>query len=225
VNESYRKYRDAYAEDWVVRAYELAPPDFARLLAAEAAWIRARAALPLLEIGCGAGRLLLAAGLDRAGAVGFDLVLRYLAAARGRLARTRLVNGDAFRPPFAAASFATVVLAQATIGSVGGAELRRRMTAAAGRLVRPGGCLLVTAYGSGAREARRAWYVAQQAAGLLPPFDPDRTRDGRFVFANGFVSEELAAPALKRLRPAGFGGGVEELPGGMVAAAWSRLTA
>jgi len=283
VSPSYRKYRDAYSKDWVIRAYELAPPGFARLLEEEAKWICEHAVPPLLEIGCGAGRLLLAAGLDQAAVVGMDLVPLYLAAARLKLGRARLVAGDAFRPPFAGGSFATMVLAQATIGSVGGASIRKKMTAATGRLVAPHGLLLVTAYGPQARRARRAWpaflthfrreaaevlvstafrprcrrvvlearrrrrlrekrrageqirsrsrkgvryagwYVAQQGAGLLPPFNRVRSRGGRFVFTNGFVSEELDGASLQSLRPRGFDGEVRELPGGMLAAAWTRV--
>lgn|GEM_PF-1495416 len=223
LSPSYRKYRDAYSKDWVIRAYELAPPGFARLLEEEAKWIGEHAVPPLLEIGCGAGRLLLAAGLDQAAVVGMDLVPLYLAAARLKLGRARLVAGDAFRPPFAGGSFATMVLAQATIGSVGGASIRKKMTAATGRLVAPHGLLLVTAYGPQARRARRAWYVAQQGAGLLPPFDRARCRGGRFVFTNGFVSEELDGASLQSLRPRAFDGEVRELPGGMLAAAWTRV--
>lgn len=97
------------------------------------------------------------------------------------------------------------------------------MVASLAALVAPGGWLLVTAYGPGARQARRAWYEAQQQAGLLPPFDATRTRDGTFAFVNGFVTQELTLEELAGLHPQGFSGPVEELPAGLLVAAWQRL--
>ncbi|MGC8915763.1 MAG: hypothetical protein ACP5NF_02135 [Thermoanaerobaculum sp.] len=115
-----------------------------------------------------------------------------------------------------------MIFAQATLGSLGSDEVRQRMVASLAELVAPGGALLVTAYGPGAREARRRWYEAQQREGLMPPFDDTKTRGGTFAFANGFVSEELSSGALAALRPAGFSGSPVELPAGVLACAWRR---
>jgi len=223
VRPSFQRYRDSHHPEWVTRAYDLAPPGFRALLEDEASWLAGEVGGgPVLEAGCGAGRLLRATGLDRPGTVGLELVLRYLAAARRTVREAALVAGDALRPPLPPGTFETVILAQATLGSVGGEEVRRRFVSCLAALVRPGGRLLLTAYGARARAARRAWYEAQQAAGLLPPFDPERTRDGRFAFADGFVSEEMDREDLARLRPPGFSGEVRELPSGLLAARWTR---
>ncbi len=201
----------------------MAPPAFAALLEDEARWLAAGTrGGRVLEVGCGAGRLLGAADLDRPGTVGLELVVRYLVAARTVVRAAALVAGDALRPPLAPGSFDAVIMAQATLGSVGGEAVRRRFVTSLAELVHPGGHLLLTAYGARVREARRAWYEAQQAAGLLPPFDPEETRDGRFVFTNGFAREEMSPAALATLRPEGFAGEVEELPSGLLGARWVR---
>jgi len=221
--ESFLRYRDAHHPDWVVRAYALAPEGFRELLAEELAWLTRAAETPLVEVGCGAGRILAALQLPPGPVVGMDLVPRYLLAAKAVPKRVFWVAGNGLTPPLRRRFWRTVVFAQATLGSLGGEALRRRMVAALGELVAPSGALLVTAYGAKARQAREAWYRAQQQAGLLPPFDEARTRDGTFVFRNGFVSEELTPEALEALAPPGFSGAVEELPSGLLAARWVRV--
>lgn len=220
--ESFLRYRDAHHPQWVVQAYAVAPPEFQALLDEELRWLRGRAAVPLLEVGCGAGRILAALGLEKGPVVGMDLVPRYLLAAQKLLLPVFWLAGDGLAPPLRRGFWRTVIFAQATLGSLGGEELRRRMVTSLAELVAPGGWLLVTAYGPGARQARRAWYEAQQRAGLLPAFDESRTRDGTFAFVNGFVSQELSVTELANLRPQGFSGEVEELPAGLLAAAWQR---
>lgn len=221
--ESFLRYRDAHHPQWVVRAYAVAPPEFQALLDQEIQWLRGQAALPLLEVGCGGGRILAALGLEKGPVVGMDLVPRYLLVARKLPLPVLWVAGDGLAPPLRRGFWQTVVFAQATLGSLGGGEVRRKMVASLATLVARGGLLLVTAYGPGARQVRRAWYEAQQKAGLLPPFDEVHTRDGRFVFVNGFVSEELRGEELAGLRPEGFSGSVEELPSGLLVAGWQRL--
>ncbi|BCW92601.1 MAG: hypothetical protein KatS3mg007_0495 [Thermoanaerobaculum sp.] len=220
--ESFLRYRDAHHPEWVTRAYSVAPPEFQRLLQQELQWLRTRAATPLLEVGCGAGRILAALGMQKGPVVGMDLVPRYLLAAKKLSLPVCWVAGNGLTPPLRRGFWQTVIFAQATLGSLGGEDLRRRMVASLAELVAPGGWLLVTAYGPGARQARRAWYEAQQRAGLLPAFDETRTRDGTFAFVNGFVSQELSVKELADLRPQGFSGAVEELPAGLLAAAWQR---
>jgi len=221
--ESFLRYRDAHHPDWVVRAYALAPPNFRKLLDEELAWLQSWVVAPLVEVGCGAGRILAALELPPGLVVGMDLVPRYLLAAKAVPKRVFWVAGDGLAPPLRRRFWHTVLFAQATLGSLGGEALRHRMVAALGELVAPGGALLVTAYGPKARQAREAWYRAQQQGGLLPPFDEARTRNGTFAFRNGFVSEELTPEALGALAPPGFAGGVEELPSGLLAARWVRV--
>lgn len=66
----------------------------------------------------------------------------------------------------------------------------------------------MTTYGPGARQAREGWYRAQQAAGLLPPFDEAATGGGSFAFANGFVSWELSSLGAPGPPPEKFPRGV-----------------
>lgn len=221
--ESFLRYRDAHHPQWVVRAYAVAPPEFQRLLQQELQWLSMHAAPPLLEVGCGAGRILAALGLQKGPVVGMDLVPRYLLAAKKLSLPAFWVAGDGLAPPLRRGFWQTVIFAQATLGSLGGEGVRHRMVASLATLVAPSGLLLVTAYGPGARQARRAWYEAQQRAGLLPAFDEARTRDGTFAFVNGFVSQELSVEELAGLRPQGFSGAVQELPSGMLVTAWQRL--
>lgn len=220
--ESFLRYRDAYHPLWVVRAYALAPPAFQKLLEEELGWLRVHVEAPLVEVGCGAGRILAALELPGGPVVGMDLVPRYLLAARRQRVGAFWVGGDGLAPPLRRGFWQTVIFAQATLGSLGGAELRRRMVASLAQLVASGGSLLLTAYGPRARDARRAWYEAQQRAGLLPPFDEARTRDGTFAFVNGFVSQELTGDELAELCPPGFSGTVEALPSGLLVVAWRR---
>lgn len=219
---SFLRYRDAYHPDWVVRAYELAPPTFAKLLEEELAWLRRFVACPLVEVGCGAGRILGALPLPPGPVVGVDLVLRYLVFARTRKLPVLWVVGDGLQLPLAPGCWRTVIFAQATLGSLGEEPIRQRMVACLANLAAGGGSLLVTAYGPGARQAREQWYRAQQAAGLLPPFDAAATSGGTFVFQNGFVSRELSVHELQALRPKGFLGEVEVLPSGLLAARWMK---
>lgn len=217
------RYRDAYHPQWVVEAYALAPPAFRQLLQEELAWLQRLLAAPLLEVGCGAGRILLSLQLPQGPVVGLDLVPRYLLAAKKATASIHWVAGDGLAPPLRRGFWRTVLFAQATLGSLGGQELRKRMVASLSQLVAPAGSLLLTAYGPKARPAREEWYRAQQAAGLLPPFDLEKTGNGTFVFVNGFVSQELSLESLASLCPQGFSGEVEELPSGLLAARWMRL--
>ncbi|MCS7181683.1 MAG: class I SAM-dependent methyltransferase [Thermoanaerobaculum sp.] len=221
--ESFLRYRDAHHPQWVVAAYALAPPAFQKLLAEELAWLQRLVQPPLVEVGCGAGRILAALGVQGGSVVGLDLVPRYLVAARRLNVPAWWVAGDGLRPPLRRNHWRTVIFGQATLGSLGSEPLRRRMLTSLAELVAPGGRLLVTAYGPQARQARREWYEAQQRAGLLPPFDPARTREGTFAFTNGFVSQELTAHELQAHCPQGLVGAVTELPSGLLAASWRRV--
>lgn len=219
---SFLRYRDAYHPDWVVRAYEIAPPAFAELLQEELAWLGRFLACPLVEVGCGGGRILAALPLPPGLVVGVDLVLRYLAFARKRRLRVHWVVGDGLHLPLARGCWRTVIFAQATLGSLGEERIRQGMVTSLASLTAPGGSLLVTAYGPGARQAREQWYRAQQAEGLLPPFDEAATSGGTFAFQNGFVSRELSVHELQVLRPKGFLGEVDVLPSGLLAARWVK---
>jgi SAM-dependent methyltransferase len=112
--------------------------------------LRERDLLPLtgreiLDLGCGDGRLL--ADLDRYGAEtprlhGIDLLADRIEAARARLPGADLSVGDGQRTTFADASI-DIVLAFTLLSSVIDDAARARIAAEIGRVLKPGGLLLV----------------------------------------------------------------------------------
>lgn len=99
---------------------------------------------PLLDLGCGTGRML--APLARAGfaPVGLDCAANMLALARRAHPGTGLVRAAAERGlPFAAESFATVVCLHAVLSHVTDPADRRACAREALRVLRPGGVFVL----------------------------------------------------------------------------------
>lgn len=131
------------------------PPDMARRFAAYvlAGEARGRAALPrlgaptgaLLDAGCGAGGLVLAAARAGQAAVGLDIALRWLVIARKRLEEeglpATLVCADVAAPPFAEGAFGRIAAAdlfEHLPGAGAGARALHRLLAPGGRLYATG---------------------------------------------------------------------------------------
>jgi SAM-dependent methyltransferase len=93
----------------------------------------------LLDLGCGAGRMIELLGAADCEVVGIDLAAGALQAACLRLGPgARLAQGDAFRLPFADAAFDAIVsLGYASVGSYPGVQGEMA------RVLRPGGLALV----------------------------------------------------------------------------------
>jgi len=106
--------------------------------------IAAREAAPLLELGCGTGRLLLPLARLGRPIVGIDRSAPMLDRAAARLARrgrdaARLVRGDITTLPFASASFGLVIAPYGVLQSLlNAADLRRTLLEVA-RVLRRGG--------------------------------------------------------------------------------------
>ena len=114
-------------------------------------WTRVAAAAggPVLELGCGTGRIALPVGRSGTPVVGIDLSAAMLARARTRLRRSRLtrrvrlVRGDIRHLPFPDRHFALVMAPYGILQSlVGDADLRATLRAVAAAL-RPGGRLVI----------------------------------------------------------------------------------
>jgi len=160
--------------------------------------VAAQDAAPLLELGCGTGRLLLPLGrLDRP-IVGIDRSAPMLARAAGRLRRSRrasatLVRGDITTLPFATASFSLVIAPYGILQSLlSAADLRRTLTEVA-RVLRRGGLFgidLVPDLPSWSEYRRRVQLRGRAAGGrritLVETVRQDRRR-GLTIFNEEFV--------------------------------------
>ena len=114
-------------------------------------WTRVAAAAggPVLELGCGTGRIALPVGRSGTPVVGIDLSARMLVRARTRVRRARLgrrvrlVRGDIRHLPFPDGHFALVMAPYGILQSlVGEADLRATLAAVAAAL-QPGGRLVL----------------------------------------------------------------------------------
>jgi len=107
--------------------------------------LAARESGPVLELGCGTGRLLAPLARDLRSVFGIDRSASMLAQARAKLTRCRgrgrpvLIRGDITALPFVASAFGTVIAPYGMLQSlIDEADLGRAITETA-RVLRPGG--------------------------------------------------------------------------------------
>jgi SAM-dependent methyltransferase len=103
---------------------------------------RGSLAPPVLDIGCGTGRHLVALEKGGVAGVGLDLSSHLLEEAATRAAGV-LVRGDMRQLPFADASFGSALSMFTTFGYFADAAENRRVLKEAARVVRPGGGLAI----------------------------------------------------------------------------------
>jgi SAM-dependent methyltransferase len=104
---------------------------------------------PVLELGCGTGRLAVPLAASGAAVVGVDLSMPMLRRARARArrsalgARLRLVRADIRTLPFAADAFETVIAPYGVLQSMPGAEALAGALQAIARVIIPEGSLWI----------------------------------------------------------------------------------
>ncbi len=199
-----RAKQDFYSRPEIANAY-----DEQRFGGASGAWVSAREIelvlelLPpfrgVLDLGCGTGRL--SRALATSGAVvGLDTSAAMLAAAR-RENPARLVQGDAFRLPFADASFDAVVALRLAFHFRELGPLLRE----ARRVLRPGDVIVFDTYAW----SPRAWLPLDAerwgGGGVYPFAGASRTRGARVRLEGGAAAGVLSLFAL-RLSPPAAGG-------------------
>lgn len=167
-------------------------------------WTRVAAAAggPVLELGCGTGRVALPVARAGTSLVGVDISARMLQRARARVrrarqgARVRLVRGDIRRLPFRDEGFALVMAPYGILQSlVAEADLRAALAAVAA-LLRPGGRLVMElvadlpAWQEYTNETRlHGWRPGRRShVTLVESVRQDRAR-GRTLFAQEFVEQ------------------------------------
>jgi SAM-dependent methyltransferase len=147
--------------DTMAKGYEALEPWYEHLYAALHAVLRAELSPPAevgepraLDAGCGTG--FQTAILDEMGyaAHGLDLSRQLLRAARGRLARVPLAQGDVQALPYRDGSFAAATCCGSTLSYVDDA---RQALAEIARVLRPGGRLLVECEGRWSLDLGWAW--------------------------------------------------------------------
>ncbi len=150
----------AQARDWAEYSEQGSLPLFGAALDAA----RVTQGTRLLDAGCGAGLLALLARLRGATVTALDASAALLAVARARLPEADLREGDLEALPFAEASFDAVIAVNSIFYAADMAAAMRELA----RVVRPGGRVVLTAWG--ARERCETMTITFAALGpLMPP--------------------------------------------------------
>ncbi|MFH1279844.1 MAG: class I SAM-dependent methyltransferase [Candidatus Eisenbacteria bacterium] len=194
-------YEEKLAAERLAACYDIAPPRTRDYLAAETAHVRERAAGagPVLELGCGYGRMLRDLRARGRRLHGLDTSATSLAMARSYVGDSglRLLRADARRPGFRDGVFDLTFCAQNGVSAF--RVDRRELVAAAVRVTRPGGRVLFSSYAEAFWEDRLEWFRAQAAAGLLGPIDEEATGEGVIVCEDGFRAETVGPAEFRRL--------------------------
>jgi SAM-dependent methyltransferase len=153
----------ARAQDWAACVEQVSLPLFGAALDAAHVTSGTR----LLDAGCGAGLLALLAGLRGARVSALDAAAGQVAVARERLPTADIREGDLEALPFADSSFDAVTAVNSIFYAANMAAAMRELV----RVARPGGRVVVTAWGPPAQCEFLA-AVMPGLAPLLPPPPP-----------------------------------------------------
>ncbi len=187
--------------DFIEACYSAAPPRIQQALAEELELL-ARVLDPpgtVLEVGCGNGRVLDALREHTRWMVGIDFLEPYVRQAwkRAPSPAAQFVVAHAGRLPFADSSFDYVLCVQNTLGVMG--EDKNFALAEAGRVLRPGGRMIVVVYSELSVPARAEWYSQAHRQGLMAPIDWARSHAELLVTEDGHASECFRAERLRSL--------------------------
>ena len=153
----------ARARDWATYVEQVSLPLFGAALDAA----RVTAGTRLLDAGCGAGLLALLASLRGASVTALDASAGLLAIARERLPGAEVREGDLEALPFADSSFDAVTAVNSVFYAAHMSAAMRELA----RVVRPGGRVVVTAWGPPER-CEFLTAVMPGVASLMPPPPP-----------------------------------------------------
>jgi SAM-dependent methyltransferase len=153
----------ARAQDWASHVEQVCLPLFGATLDAA----RVTSGTHLLDAGCGAGLLALLASLRGAQVTALDASPELLAIVRQRLPAADVREGDLEELPFADASFDAVAAVNSVFYAENMAWAMRELV----RVVRPGGRVVITAWGPPAK-CEFLTAVMPGLAPLMPPPPP-----------------------------------------------------
>lgn len=159
----------ARPQDWAMAAEQLSLP----LLGAALDAARVSSGTRLLDAGCGAGLLAVLASFRGAQVSALDAAPGLVAIARQRLPGADVREGDLEALPFADASFDAVAAVNSIFYAENMAAAMRELV----RVVRPGGRVVVTAWGPPER-CEFLTAVMPALGPLLPPPPPGASRPG-----------------------------------------------
>ncbi|MGH7151176.1 MAG: class I SAM-dependent methyltransferase [Planctomycetota bacterium] len=193
-------WRRGRGEEFLATCYETTPESIRRSFDVEEAFVREN--LPgsgrALEVGCGSGRFLARLGKEGARRFGCDLVEGAVRRARALVgAGVPLCAGDAAFLPYREGSFDAVFCVQASLGNFG--DKKAAALGEMGRVLRPGGVVLLTVYAESALPDRLEWYRRLEGNERFGRIDPSRTRGSLVVTTTGWASEGFERGALESL--------------------------
>lgn len=171
------------------RCYEVAPPRVQQYLEAEIDFVLGHLEQDdtALELGCGYGRVARRMAEVARQVIGIDTSSACIALA-GEVGsaspRCEFVEMDARELAFCESAFDKVVCVQNGICAFG--IDKKTLFQEALRVVRPGGCVLVSTYSERFWKDRLEWFEAQAEHGLVGPIDYEKTGDGTIVCEDGF---------------------------------------
>lgn len=199
------------------RCYEIAPPRVQRYLQAEIEFVRERLGPGdrVLELGCGYGRVLDALVKEPVELAGIDTALESLSLAKDAApgsADRRLARMNAVQLAFSDKSFDLVFCIQNGVCAFNVDQAA--LLDEALRVLRPGGCVLLSSYAASFWKHRLDWFRRQAAAGLLGEIDEEATGNGVIVCRDGFRAGSMDEEGFAALASGrGVGAEITELDG------------
>lgn len=170
------------------QCYQIAPPRVQQYLEAEINFVldKILPGTPVLELGCGYGRLLKRLAVKTKNLAGIDTSADNLRMARSYVGLTglKLAQMNAASPGFASRCFAAVICIQNGISAF--RVDPRRVIREAVRMARPGGVVLFSSYAARFWPDRLAWFRLQAEYGLIGEIDEAATGNGVIVCKDGF---------------------------------------